>query len=71
MSHACRCERCRPDDPEPTDTEAFKLACLARYVLTQADPRAWLDRWRHKHGPSLTQRLREAMRREWMGRRAA
>lgn len=28
----CRCEMCRPDDPAPTYTEAFRHECEARYV---------------------------------------
>jgi hypothetical protein len=32
LESSCRCEMCRPDDPAPTYTEAFRHECEARYV---------------------------------------
>ena len=32
LASDCRCEMCRPDDPAPTYTEAFRHECEARYV---------------------------------------
>ena len=32
QASVCRCEMCRPDDPAPTYTEAFRHECEARHV---------------------------------------
>ncbi len=64
----CHCEQCRPDDPGPTYTEAFRLECLARQVAalpTLQARRGALDRWGAKHGVDAKVELREALRRVW------
>jgi hypothetical protein len=66
----CRCERCCPDDPAPTYTRAFLIERLARDVAalpTLEERRAWLDRWYHRHGADSTRRLKDAVRRVWIG----
>lgn len=32
LPHACRCESCCPDDPAPTYTRQWLIACLAREI---------------------------------------
>ena len=64
----CRCERCRPDNPDPKLTEEHKWACLARFVNalpTVEERRGFLSRWRERHGRELTERLKAEMTRLW------
>ena len=69
---ACRCERCCPNDPGPTYTRAYLIACLAREIaalpsLTQR--RARVEGWEKHNGPAQSERLRDALKREWGARR--
>jgi hypothetical protein len=65
---ACRCERCCPNDPGPTYTRAYLIACLAREIaalpsLTQR--RARVEGWEKRHGKSAGAQLKEAVRAVW------
>ena len=71
--NACRCERCCPENPRWTDTEAYRLECLARSVLSLPTPearRAWLDGWYTRHGKASTDALKAEIRRLWEARTA-
>ena len=70
----CRCERCCPDNPAPTYTEAYRLECQARSVAAMPSleaRRAYLDRWYQRHGKDSTERLKDAVARVFEIRKGA
>jgi hypothetical protein len=58
----CPCPSCRPSDPSPSYTEAYRLVCEARHVLTWPiqDRRDYLERIEAKN-PERATTLRLAM----------
>lgn len=67
----CGCERCQPGTPDPTYTEAYRLECLARSVLSRplADQRPFLDLFERKNGPDMALKLKEEIWRVWDAQR--
>ncbi len=56
----CLCESCRPHDPAPTFTEAFKRHCLVMDIVhapTREARRARIARWRQRHGDASADAL--------------
>jgi MoxR-like ATPase len=56
----CFCESCRPHDPAPTYTEAFKRNCLVMDIVntpTREARRARIARWRQRHGDASADAL--------------
>ena len=69
MNH-CLCPACTPT-PAPTYTEAFRLACEARYLaaLPRLDERrAYLKRVEIRRGAAAKAQLEQAMHEEWLSR---
>lgn len=56
-----------------TDSEEWKLTCLARHLLRMplADRREFLERWRKNHGAASEARVKAALQAEWNARNSA
>ncbi len=66
------CRPCRPDDPWPTYTEAYRRTCLARFVAelpTREERRALINGLSKRHGQPSAERLKGEVRREFEERR--
>ena len=64
----CRCDRCCPENPAPTYTEAHKVTCFANTILdlpTLEARRATLRVVGEQHGEACLQRIKDEMRRLW------
>lgn len=61
---SCRCESCRPDDPAPTYTRAWRAECEARTVLaipTLEERREYLAKVAEKRGTAGRQQLEDVI----------
>ena len=57
---SCLCESCRPHDPAPSYTEAFKRRCLVLDIArtpTREARRERIARWRKRHGDASADAL--------------
>lgn len=64
----CRCEACRPDDPDPRYTRAWMRECEARYVAEmpkRESRRAYLAGVERRRGKAAAERLREQVMAAW------
>lgn len=59
----CLCELCRSENPAPTWTEAHRLACEVRSILSMPleDRRRFLRIVERERGQEATQRLKNAL----------
>lgn len=65
---SCLCPSCRPQDPAPTYTEAYRHECEVRYVVslgTQEDRRKYLAGVAKRRGLEAMSTLRNDAIRLW------
>ncbi|MCK7461169.1 MAG: hypothetical protein MZU84_03430 [Sphingobacterium sp.] len=69
----CGCERCRPENPDPAYTSAYRMECLARSVLGKPlnDRRAFLELFEKNNGQAMAMTLKEEIWRVWDAQRRA
>lgn len=67
----CGCERCKPGNPDPTYTAAYRLECLARSVLSRAldERRTFLELFEKNNGQAMAMKLKEEIWRVWDAQR--
>jgi len=73
MATECGCERCRPADPWPTYTAAYRLECMARTTIalpTLQDRRAHVAEIERQQGKAVADKLRAEVLRLWKKEKA-